>query len=145
MFLHGRSSGWIGHQSSPQTDAPALNTWALPSGKNWAISKATMAASIRDKISDAATRNGKCTEGDINSVFQVSRLFGITLPSTCWELGIKLFYIQYHFSHHDCEVVLLARGLLFLRTSLLALGLSVILCPREAPESMTITVIGLKL
>lgn len=34
-------------------------------------------------------------------------LFGITLPSTCWELGVKLFYIQCH-SHVTTVSVLLA-------------------------------------
>ena len=78
ITLRGRSSGWIGHQSSPQTDAPALNTWALLSGKNWAVSKATMAKSIRDSIErilDAAMRSENYAEGGsyIVFVFQVSR------------------------------------------------------------------------
>jgi hypothetical protein len=57
MFLCGRPSGWIGHQSSPQTDAPALNTCAPLYGKNWAVGKVTMAVSIRDRIKKGTGRS----------------------------------------------------------------------------------------
>jgi hypothetical protein len=82
MFLHGLSSGWIGHQSSPQTDAPALNTCALLSGKNWAVSKATM--SIRDKIKRYWTqqrRVGNAQKGELTKF----------LCSKCLEVDLSLF------------------------------------------------------